>query len=153
MNARLLISLLSVLAAAALAGCGGYRLPGRVVKGDLSMVVFVPPDDPALQTGEPVPRARVALYRDPEQLNRSLAGSAVSGPDGRFVIDVGEFGAGWMEEQWEIVAEAGGHIRAESMAPLPASGSDRVMLVIMAEGRNAPAPRDEDLMEEFERYR
>lgn len=146
-------SVFIILIACVLTGCGGYALQGRVVKGRLPMATLVEPDDEALALGDPVAGAEVSLWRDPGRLNREQVASARAGADGWFTLPVEAFGAGWMEEEWEVRAASGGYQRTEQFITLPMSGGGSRLLIIMTEGPSYPDPRDQDLMDEVDRYR
>ena len=132
---------LSVLAASATAGCSPYALRGRVVEGAPASVEVVAADDPRLSTRPPLPEVRLALFEDPQRLNRRAAGGAVSGPDGSFELrpDVG--GAGVLRIDAGLEARRPGFAPAEGSFVLPGRG--KRVLVTMPVGRDrAPTPGD-----------
>ncbi|MGI9014209.1 MAG: hypothetical protein ACR2GY_08165 [Phycisphaerales bacterium] len=143
--------LVSMLAPLIVSGCGGnsYAIEGRVVRGELPYITLVAADDPALELGEGIDGARITLIRDPNQLNRTAAASTRSRDGGWFVLDVQSFGAGWMDEEWEVQAASGSRA-AQTVLRLPARPGGKVLLVILAPGA---LPSDENLMGEVERYR
>lgn len=123
------------LACAIAAGCA-YRLEGKVVEGFGSVTVGRGADPDAALRG--VPGATVELVRDAGSMRRSVAARATSGADGRFALDVDGFGAGWMEERWELRARRSGFENVESEVDLPGSPSGRLMVVSMHRGRSRP---------------
>lgn len=139
--------------AALFAGCSGYAIRGRVISGELSHAAFTSPDDPVLASGDGVDDAVILLYRDPDRLNRALVAQATVSADGSFVLPVDSFGAGWMEEAWEIVARAPGRQPAQTIVALPGSPKNAALLVVLASGRDRPDPSNPDLLEEYERYK
>lgn len=129
------IRILGMVACAAAAGCA-YRLEGKVVEGFGSVTVGRAADPDASLRG--VPGATVELVRDAGSMRRSVAARATSGADGRFVLEVDGFGAGWMEERWQLRARRSGFENVESEVDLPGSPSGRLMVVSMHRGRSRP---------------
>ncbi|MFM8641167.1 MAG: hypothetical protein ACKOEL_11115 [Planctomycetota bacterium] len=140
------------LALSAPAGCA-YRLDGKVVDGFGSATVGRNDDADARRGG--IGGATVELVRDAGTMNRSIAARATSGSDGRFTLDVQGFGAGWMEERWQVRVRRNGCENVESELSLPSSTSGRLLIVTMARGRSAPF-RDPDtagsLIDEARQY-
>lgn len=140
------------VAVASVAGCA-YRLEGKVVEGFGSASVGRAGDAEARQGG--IPGAVVELVRDPGGMHREVAGRATSGPDGRFVLEVEGFGAGWMEERWMVRARRTGFENVESEIDLPGSPDGRALFLSMHRGRSAPF-RDPDrsgsLIDEAKRW-
>ena len=98
---------LLVSTAAGLSGCSSYVLHGKVVAGPISHMAFVGADDNRLgETG--IDGVQVTLRRDPGRLSTYLAASAITDLDGNFSLVVYELGAGWMEEEWLVVARKPG---------------------------------------------
>jgi hypothetical protein len=144
-----------------LAGCGGYALTGKVVPGPLSMAAVVTDTDTRLND-RGVKGGRIVLYRDPTSLGRQKVGEFMADGDGGFTIQLSDFGAGWMDEQWLIRAERPGFARAESLVRLPSKPADRRLLVTLAPmspgagttGVEITDPwHDDDLMGQYERYK
>jgi hypothetical protein len=135
-----------------LSGCGSYSLRGRVIEGGSPMILFVPEGDESLDYGRPISEASISLTRDPDQLNRETVAQSRSGPSGWFAMPVDAFGAGWMDESWEVVARARGYFGVEQTLRLPGEGDGMVMLIIMSPGFD-PQGGEENLMEQFERFR
>lgn len=150
MIGRMRNTLSLVLVLAALVGCSGYTLQGRVVEGMSPAMLFVPADDE--QLGEPgVPNVRIAVYRDPDRLSRKEVANGYSRVDGRFEIPIGEFGAGWMDEQWMVVAWRENYETVEGRLDLLRSKGE--LLVVLRPGRSiAPAPAS-DIDQIYERYK
>lgn len=124
---------LCVLACMLSAGCA-YRLEGKVVEGFGSVTVGRGNDPDAALRG--VPGAAVELIRDAGSMRRAVAARATSGADGRFVLEVDGFGAGWMEERWQLRARRSGFENVETEVDLPGSPSGRLMVVSMHRGRS-----------------
>lgn len=132
-------------------GGGGYRLYGKVIRGEISAAVLVTSDDARLfERG--LSNARIRIDRDADTLGRHTVASGVSDADGYFAIPVSEFGAGWMVETWGISASRLGYQNLDSLMALPKSGSHEQVLIIMAEGAAQPTERD-DLWQEYERHK
>ncbi len=136
----------------ALASCGSYTIQGRVVEGANAMITFVPANDPSLEFGRPVSNAVVALVRDPDQLNRETVAQARSGQTGWFAMPVGAFGAGWMDEMWDVEVRAPGYHAVQNRLRLAGEDSGMVMLIIVAPGVDVDTG-DENLLEEIDRFR
>lgn len=126
---------LALLLALAAAGCA-YRLEGKVVEGFGSATVGRAADPDAARSG--VPGATVELVRDAGTARRSVAARASSRPDGRFTLEVEGFGAGWMEERWQLRARRTGFENVEAEVTLPGSPAGRVVFVSMHRGRSRP---------------
>lgn len=118
-----------------LAGCA-YQLDGKVVDGFGALRVARAGDPEERKGG--IPGAQVELVRDGGTMNRAIAARATTGPDGRFVLDVQGFGAGWMEETWQLRVRRSGYENVDSEVQLPGSPSGRVVIVGMRRGRSAP---------------
>lgn len=136
-----------------LTGCSSYAIRGRVIAGGLSHSMFTSIDDPTLAAGQPLAGATIVLYRDPDQLNRAIAAEARSSADGWFVLPVDAFGAGWMEESWEVVVRAPGRHPVQSSIVLPGSPGDARLLVVMSPGRDVLDTDMTDPMDDYERYK
>lgn len=126
-----------VLASAAalglLAGCA-YTLEGRAVEGHGTIEVG---EASMLESGgRPIPGVSVVLIRDPTKGNRAQVASAVSGKDGTFKLVVSDFGAGWMQEDWQVRASRSGYQNVETITALPAGTGGQLMLVGLARGRS-----------------
>lgn len=128
------VALAAALALAA-TGCT-YRLEGKVVEGFGSVAVGRGSDPDASRPG--VPGATVELVRDAGTSRRAVAARASSGPDGRFTLEVEGFGAGWMEERWQLRARRAGFENVESELLLPGSPAGRMAIVSMHRGRSRP---------------
>ncbi len=148
---RILTSIFVATALVVLSGCGSYMLKGRVVRGDFSSVELVYADDARLQQPG-VNGVEVRITRDPTTLNRYLAGQARSNPAGDFTLVMNEFGTGWMKEHWLVQGVVGGYQNAEMLMNLPGKGSKWRLLITMTPGSSEPF-RDDDLMQELERFR
>ena len=125
--------------------CSPYTLRGRVVEGAPASVEVVDPDDPRLSSRPPLPEARLTLTEDPDRLNRRAAGSAVSGPDGRFELRPDAAGAGVLRIRAGLEARRKGHAPASGEFVLPGRG--KRVLVTLPVGRDR-APRPGDFLQE-----
>jgi hypothetical protein len=133
-------------------GCGGYAIEGSVIEGSFSDAQIVAADDPALD-GPGVQGAQVRIVRDPNGIRPTTVAEARSSSDGEFLLEIGEFGAGWMEEQWLIRAEKTGFRSVQTLVRLPSNSSERRLLITLEPGADGPTRGAENLMEEFERHR
>lgn len=135
------------------AGCGGPTLEGKVVLGSMTGAELVVEGDRALaQPG--VAGASILVVRDPGRPNAQTVARGSSRADGTFRIPVDSFGAGWMSEEWQIVASKAGDATSEYRGPLPRSG-DR-LLFMLAPGTYDPnvGVRSRDrLMQDIDAYR
>lgn len=116
-----------------LSGCGSYTMPGRVVSGPVSMIAFVDADDPQLADA-PITSARIAVIRDPDRPGQDASAALMSRQDGSFTLELSEFGAGWMEEKWEISAAKPGYRTATIRAALPKSAAGKHLLIVLTPG-------------------
>jgi len=143
-------ALLTVLAAA---GCGGPMIEGKVVLGSMSGAELVAEGDGALsQAG--LGGASILVIRDPGRPSATTVARSSSRADGTFRIPVDAFGAGWMSEEWQIVASKSGDATSEYRGPLPRSG-DR-LLFMLAPGTYDPnvGVRSSDrLLQDIDAYR
>ena len=130
---RRYLTLLSGLLVLVAGGCGGYTLQGHAIRGSYNTVELVPSDDPRLNDPG-LSGVRVEAIRDPDSLGKSVGGSTISGGNGRINLAIGEFGAGWMDEQWDLRASMGSDYFAQRRMMLPRSGSDLRLLVVVAPG-------------------
>jgi hypothetical protein len=140
-----------VVLALTLSGCGSYMLQGKVVRGDVSGIQLVYPNDERLQAAA-VASVDVRLTRDPTTPNRRMLGHARSDAKGEFTIIMSEFGTGWMQEKWLVQGVAPGFNNAQSMMELPSKNSKWRLLITLAEGVSDPL-QDENLMEDLERFK
>ncbi len=143
----LLAALLSMLA-----GCT-YALPGKVIDGFGSVTVGQSQDLDAQKGG--VQGAVVELIRDPDSMNRARVGQATSDKDGRFTLEVDSFGAGWMEEKWQLRVRRSGYENIESEVQLPGSPGGKLLIISLQRGRSAPFREPEGtrgLMDEAKKY-
>ncbi len=141
--------LLAVACLATVGGCQTYVIEGRVVEGRFGDMTFVRPDDPRLDDPA-ITNVRVTVDRDPDSLSRRQVGTQITDARGRFEIPLGEFGAGWMDEQWLLRAFKNGYQTVSTTLRLP-RGSGRRLLIIMTPGQSEDSP--EDWREQYERFR
>lgn len=144
----MLLALAAVLLSAS--GCGGYVLTGRAVAGSTSDLAFVTGDDPRLDE-KGVSGVHIVVERNPGSLGSQVVASGMTDGEGRFTIPVGEFGAGWMDEQWGIQAVKPGY--QTSQATLGLSGTKSLRLLVFMLPGFSEDPQREDLLEQYERYR
>jgi len=145
---------ISFLACTLLAGCG-YQLQGRVVQGGFGTISLVNPNDPRLQ-GEGVSGVRVQLVRDPNRMRREVIAEGSSDSAGNFSLETKTFGAGWMDERFQILASRGGFGSAQSSFELPMDASSRRVLVELqrgaASGAASPTGGSGTLYDEAAKY-
>ena len=142
---------LSAVACLAMAGgCQTYVIEGRVIEGGFGDMTFVRPDDPRLD--EPaIANVRVTVDRDPDSLSRRLVGTRITDPKGWFEIPVGEFGAGWMDEQWLFRAFKNGYQTVSTRHSLPRGSERKLLIIMMTPGQSEASP--EEWREQYERFR
>ncbi len=127
---RMLMLLSATLACV---GCGGYTLEGRAVVGDYSGVELVEPDDPRL-AGTGTSGMTVEVVRDPESLGRKIVTRATSNGSGAIRLVISEFGAGFLEETWELRVLRGGAEFAVDRVSLPFNPDRKRILVTVRPG-------------------
>lgn len=135
------------------AGCGGPMLEGKVVLGSVAGAEFVAEGDPALnQPG--LAGASIVVIRDPGRPNSETVARTSSRADGTFRISVDAFGAGWMSEEWQIVASKPGDATSEYRGPLPRTG-DRLLFMLMpgTYDPNVGVRSRDRLMQDIDAYR
>jgi hypothetical protein len=116
-----------------LVGCGAYTLEGRAVVGDYSGVELVDPDDPRL-AGTGTAGITVEVVRDPESLGRKVVTRATSNGSGGLRVVISEFGAGFLEETWELRVLRGGSEFAADRVSLPFNPDKKRILVTIRPG-------------------
>jgi hypothetical protein len=151
-NSTLKLSLATlVLSVLALTGCG-YKLQGKVVRGEQSGIELVHVIDQRLkQTG--LSNVEVLVRRDPKSMNPTLAGKDRTNASGDFSIGIDEFGAGWMDEQWQVRAGMHGHQNAEAIMKLPGKGSKWRLLITLAPGTATPLEEPDEIIQDIERFK
>ena len=146
------LAFVALAAVSSLAGCS-YRLEGKVVDG-FSGARIARAGDPDERKGG-IPGATVELVRDANTMNRSVAARATSSPDGWFELEVDGFGAGWMEEEWQVRVRRSGYENVETGIDLPSSTKDRLMIVTMNRGKSRPFREPEgtqSIIDQAKRY-
>ena len=128
-------AVLSLMGSLLLVGCG-YRLDGRVVDGFSGVSIGRADDPDARKSG--IGGATIELVREPDTMNRTVAARATSDDAGRFTLEVNGFGAGWMEEQWQIRVRRSGFETIETDLQLPREPKGRLAIVTMARGKSRP---------------
>jgi hypothetical protein len=147
----LMCGLVLLAAVSTISGCGGYTLRGKVVRGSVSSIEMVHEVDERLKAPG-IANAEVRVLRDPNTLNRHLAGQTRSGGEGHFATSIPDFGAGWMQEQWLVQCTLSGHQNAEQLMKLPAKGSKWRVLITLAPGTATPTEAD-DFMQDYEKFK
>lgn len=115
----------------------GYRIEGRAVPGGFGTLTWVDAADPRLQQ-QGVSGVRVQLVRDPERMRREVVAETTTGADGSFTLETKSFGAGWMDERWELAASRSGYGSAVTRTELPVDPSSRRLLVELQRGGSSP---------------
>ncbi len=145
-SVRLLVLLLSIVP---LIGCGAYTLEGRAVVGAYSGIELVDPDDPRL-SGTGSAGMTVEIVRDPESLSRRIASRATSDGTGAIRLVISDFGAGFLEEDWELRVLRSGSEFAADRITLPFNPGDKRILVTVRPGdgrsRNSLSTESERLL-------
>jgi hypothetical protein len=132
MDMKVAISGLIVGLLAALAGCEAYTLRGTVLRGATPGVIVVDRDDSRLaQPG--LVGAVVELTTEPSSLGAKHAGAEVTDGHGQFAIPVDEFGAGFLEYDFGVLARMQGYSDTWQEMRLPSSG--KRLLIIMTPGQ------------------
>lgn len=142
-----------LLVLALLTGCG-YQLQGRVVQGGFGTISLVDPTDQRLEQ-QGVPGVRVQLVRDPNRMRREVIAEASTDADGAFTLETRSFGAGFLDERFEMVATRPGFGAAQSTMELPMDPSKRRVLVEMqrgGSGSGAPPSHEGNLYDEAAKY-
>lgn len=147
------LTLPALLATLVAAGCGGPALEGKVVLGSMSGAELVAPGDPALnQPG--LAGASIVVIRDPGRPNSETVAQGASRADGTFRIPVEAFGAGWMSEEWQIVASKPGDATSEYRGSLPRSGERLIFMLVPGTYDPSLGVRSRDrLMQDIDAYR
>lgn len=128
----------SVFFLSLLTGCG-YQLQGRVVQGGFGTISLVDPTDQRLLV-QGVPGVRVQLVRDPNRMRREVIAEASTDADGVFTLETRSFGAGLLDERFEMVATRPGFGTAQSTMELPMDPSKRRVLVEIQRGGSGVNP-------------
>ena len=146
--------LLTALVGLLLTGCqSGYTLTGRAVESSYGDAGFVSRDNQLIVDAPGIPGARVRVYRNPDRGDRELVASGRSDLDGSINLPVSAFGAGWMQEQWEIEVFCNGFETVTSRVTFPRSSGSRWLLVTMRKGRAIePLPAD-PAWEQYEQFK
>ncbi len=124
-----------------------------MVQGGFGTVTVVPVDDRRLLS-EGVPGVRVQLVRDPTRMSREVVCETTSGSDGTFLLETKTFGAGWMDERWELIASSQGFQGAQSYIELPHDPSTRRLVIEIPRGASLPADSkaDTNLFDEAKQF-
>jgi hypothetical protein len=145
-------AILLIASAALLPGCA-YKLEGKVVEGLNGAQVTDMQNADAQRGG--VPGASIELIRDPQRPTRQRVAQANADKNGRFVLTVDSFGAGWMQERWEIRVRRNGYESIQQDIDLPSSPDGRLVLVGLTRGRSTPFAEPtttRGLMDEAKKY-
>lgn len=132
------------------AGCSGYTLRGKVVRGDISYATIVEADDVRFEDAG-MSGVRIALQSNPGRLNRERIGETFTDSAGEFAIRVDRFGAGMLNYEVSFEARRKGYEGVRQMFTLP-SRKKRIF-VMLHPGEDVLGPEEESLDDEFERFR
>ena len=147
----LLVLTLSLLPA--LGGCSsGYTLSGRVIEGEFSQIQFVDKNDPRLMEGNGLDGAMIMVFREPSSLGRTLTARSSSDGSGAFECHIGEFGTGWLVEDWDITVSRPAYANATRLGQLPRNKKDLKMLVVLARGASTPVPTGSEYEQDLDRF-
>ncbi len=127
-----------------LTGCaGGYAIEGRVVRGSIANIQLVDKDDPRLAEPNPTGGGAViiAVYQPQTPTETQPLGRHVTNGQGRFRIPVDAFGAGFFEDQAQIIARRDGHQGAMATIDLPRRGQ-RVLITLPLGADTLKVPED-----------
>lgn len=144
-------ALLIVAMAAGAAGCAGYKLEGKVVRGDISYAAIVDAKDPRFEESGGVPGVMISLETDPDRLSREYVGDAVTDADGNFSISVRRPGAGILMYDVGLEARRKGYEGVRQTFRLPPN-SKKVLITLRA-GADTLPEKEESLMEQYERFK
>jgi len=137
----------------ALTGCSSYTLRGVVISGD-NVGVRVVPGGADVLNAPPIEGARVRLTLDPDRLDRRELGTVETGPDGTFAVPIDATGAGVLEYELRVQAQASYFAPVRGVVMLPGSG--RRVVVMMRRGgggsSDSALPSNQDVLEESLRY-
>ncbi|MGB0766075.1 MAG: hypothetical protein ACPGYV_00030 [Phycisphaeraceae bacterium] len=124
------------LVLAAMTGCSGYALEGRVIRGSTASVIVVDRDDPRLTESNPTGGGAVvqAVFEPNTPTETQSLGQHVTDGQGRFKIPIDAFGVGVLEYEAQVVARREGHQGAMALIDLPGSG--KRVLIILPLGRD-----------------
>ena len=152
---RTFMSLIVLSALLNIAGCNTYTLKGKVVKGERSSIELVHEMDPRVKAFAPggVANIEVRVYRDPDNMNKKLAGRERTPVDGSFSMNLGDFGAGWMSEQWLVQAYGYGFTTVEQKMKLPSKNAKTRLLITIAPGESIEPSDVSDYMQDYEKYK
>ena len=148
---NILIGALTIISLSTLPGCG-YTLRGKVVRGETSSIEMVHEIDSRLK-GPGIMNAEVMVRRDPKSPHPEMVGRTRTGDEGSFAMNISQFGAGWMEEQWLVQAGMTGFTNTQQMSKLPPSGGKWQLLITLAPGQSSPLDQPDQITQEIERYK
>ncbi len=134
---RMVAPLAGALGLLLLGGCVG-KVQGRVVEGPYPAVLIVDRDDARL-AGEAAARgelgisaARIELVLDAGTLRARQIGLGQADADGRFSIDVDAFGAGFLEDDVQVLARRPGY--GPTLETIRIPSSRKRLLIVMTPG-------------------
>lgn len=121
-------------------GCQSYQLEGRVIEGAQSAIFIVDQEDPRLN--EPgLAQADLTLTLDPRRVTAEQLGAQRSASDGSFSFDVNEFGAGFLEHDVRLQAEASGY--HETLRDFQLPSRNKAVLVVLRPESAGRSPQQE----------
>ncbi|HWB18916.1 MAG TPA: hypothetical protein VG711_01335 [Phycisphaerales bacterium] len=137
-----------MLTAMAMTACGGYTFRAKVIQGPISEISFMAADDPRIQQPG-ISGVWVAAFRDPQSPDRKMYGGMLSNSNGDVTFPIQGFGAGWLEEQWEVQATLKGYRRVKTNITLPSDSKKTWVLITLAPGESA---EDDDFHDQFDKF-
>ena len=81
-----------------------------------------------------VPGVTIEVVRDPMSLGRKTVARATSGGSGAVQVSIGEFGAGFLDEQWEVRVVKNDAEFASNSFKLPFDPESKRILVVIRRG-------------------
>ena len=125
------------------------------VNGDrrLTEKVILEVREAARRLGMEIANVEVRVYRDPDNMNKKLGGRERTPVDGTFSIGLGDFGAGWMTEEWLVQAYSYGFQTAQQKMKLPAKNAKTRLLITLAPGESIEPTDQSDYMQDYEKYK
>lgn len=138
-----------------LAGCGGYAIKGRVIRGPVASVQVVSRDDARLtEPNATGGGASVSAVLEPDTpTERRDLGKHLADEQGWFAIPVDAFGSGFLEYEARLLARRRGNQGAVGKVPLP--GKRQRVLITMPLGADtleAPSRLRDEVLRDAEPY-
>jgi len=124
-------------------GCSPYQIQVRVIEGTNGYISEVGPFESRLddQATPGLAGVKVQLTIDPKSISPKPVGQFMTDGNGWFTAPVRELGAGVLNYELGILAQANGYKSVFQDMALPAKG--RRLLIVMVPGKDTrPPPRD-----------